>query len=258
MNKSKNVASMYSAALGRQMDVCAPSPLQLMALVRHAILRSTTMRIFGYALNLKDGAILDIGASVGQTCLLYGQLAPDKKIVAIEPSEFNIPYLKHNTKGFNVDILRVAVGDKREKRRLSLPSLAQKPNRDKNEIDNNSGMLSLYGGGDYSEEVDVVPLDDIICGPVCFIDIDVEGSEIEVLRGAKNIIEEQSPLLYIELSLENQNMANRGRYALVDEIEAMKYLPIFRYENNTLFGRKEDVVRFRDWQQSQGNTGARL
>ena len=45
----------------------------------------------------------------------------------------------------------------------------------------------------------VMPLDELVSGPVDFIKIDVEGMEMEALAGAARIIAAQRPLLYVEV-----------------------------------------------------------
>jgi FkbM family methyltransferase len=49
-------------------------------------------------------------------------------------------------------------------------------------------------------DIEVFPLDEIIDSPVHFIKIDVEGMELEVLRGAKNLLSRCSPLVMIEIA----------------------------------------------------------
>lgn len=53
---------------------------------------------------------------------------------------------------------------------------------------------------DDSEVVEIKPLDAIIETPVHFIKIDVEGYELQVLKGAEKIIEKWKPILLIEYS----------------------------------------------------------
>jgi FkbM family methyltransferase len=47
-------------------------------------------------------------------------------------------------------------------------------------------------------QVDVVVLDEVIKDEISFIKIDVEGHEYSVLLGLENIIDKQSPLVYLE------------------------------------------------------------
>jgi FkbM family methyltransferase len=62
--------------------------------------------------------------------------------------------------------------------------------------ENNFGGLSLtYRQG---EPVPVVPLDSLELGRCDFLKIDVEGMELEVLRGAARTIQRFRPLLYVE------------------------------------------------------------
>jgi FkbM family methyltransferase len=55
----------------------------------------------------------------------------------------------------------------------------------------------------YSKEsptgkIEQIALDDFIEGPIDFIQLDVEGHELNVLHGAKRLIEEYSPIIMLE------------------------------------------------------------
>lgn len=47
--------------------------------------------------------------------------------------------------------------------------------------------------------LNVQMLDDFAFGNVDFIKIDVEGFELEVLKGAESLLQKSSPILYIEI-----------------------------------------------------------
>jgi FkbM family methyltransferase len=69
-------------------------------------------------------------------------------------------------------------------------------------VSRSSGNSSILGRGPASVSVEVARLDDVAAvweRPVSLIKIDTEGYEPEVLAGAQRLIEEQRPVLYIEM-----------------------------------------------------------
>mgnify|MGYP001590613619 FL=1 len=56
--------------------------------------------------------------------------------------------------------------------------------------------------------------------------IDVEGHEMEVLDGAKELISEHRPDIIIELSKENQFRAGRTLDELKQKLSDMNYVPV--------------------------------
>ena len=64
-------------------------------------------------------------------------------------------------------------------------------------------MLSEQGG---SSEIEVTSLDDTITGKVSFIKMDIEGSEMDALKGAKETIQKNHPKLAICIYHSNEDM----------------------------------------------------
>ena len=96
----------------------------------------------------------------------------------------------------------------------------------------NFGGVSMTDGEyDRSEQVPVIPVDDLPLPACRCIKADVEGAESEVLRGAEQTIAKYRPMLYVENDRE-QNSA-----ALIAQISAMDYrlwwhpVPLFVGDN---------------------------
>jgi FkbM family methyltransferase len=53
---------------------------------------------------------------------------------------------------------------------------------------------------DAAGEVPVVPLDELVAGPVDLLKIDVEGMEMEVLAGAERLLARERPTLFVEVA----------------------------------------------------------
>src|SRR3990167_2780976 len=89
----------------------------------------------------------------------------------------------------------------------------------------NVGMASRYGNSDnYVAEVDAVTLDSIVGWDVDLIKIDVEGSEVSVLRGAERTSEATHPFLVVEAREENQKMAGGSLEELSNSLKRLGYI----------------------------------
>jgi len=64
----------------------------------------------------------------------------------------------------------------------------------------NFGAVGYEPGGDYEDSILIpsFPIDEMKLQPVHFIKIDVEGMELEVLKGPDQTIERSKPILYVE------------------------------------------------------------
>jgi len=123
----------------------------------------------------KGYVVYDIGAHVGFYTLLSSVLVGAKgRVIAFEPVQFNLEYLKRHVEinnCTNVEVLPYAVSDISGFDRFSLSSSSS------------TGHLCENG----EIEVQTVTVDEIICSKGIprpdVIKIDVEGAEYRVLRG---------------------------------------------------------------------------
>lgn len=129
--------------------------------------------------------ILDIGANIGNHTTYFAKHLSYDEIIAFEPVLDNFILLRQNVKQFpRVTIRREAVGSERKMVHMTL-------NRD------NMGAGEITPDG--PEIVQQVRVDDLLIRKkVTLMKIDVEWYEREVIAGAKNIMEEDHPLILIE------------------------------------------------------------
>lgn len=138
---------------------------------------------------LKPGfRVVDVGANIGYYCLMFCRaIGPTGRIVAVEPSPENLPLLelaiRRNGMTDRVEVVSCAVGD--EPGVVGLGS------------GTNSGVLKAANDAPFRVRLDT--LDNLIQGPIDMLKIDVEGFEAFALRGAKRILREQRPTLFIEI-----------------------------------------------------------
>jgi FkbM family methyltransferase len=136
-----------------------------------------------------DYTFLDCGANYGYWSVLvsskpYGA----HKAIAVEPSGENFPKLANNAKinGNRFEVMKCAIGATRGTARLS---------GTKHEA------FSIAGSQDDGEEVPVVALDNLLddgkisSGGKFLIKLDVEGVEIEAIKGGVRLLKEDSVIL---------------------------------------------------------------
>lgn len=136
-----------------------------------------------------DQDILDIGGNIGWNALMFSEYA---KVYTFEP-------LFHEVLSKNV-----------EQNRTLNPivvcpyGLSNTTGRVRFALPDRDGSVCNYGGSRVSPEngtiqADLKRLDDVYSGTPCLLKIDVEGHELEVLRGAENTIRRHRPNLYVEI-----------------------------------------------------------
>jgi FkbM family methyltransferase len=155
--------------------------------------------IMGLSLS-KGDTFLDIGANHGTYSLRAAKLVgPKGKVLAFEPQPRLAMIIKRTftENGFSqARVYPLAVSSRAGLTKLYIPSTG-------------SGMAGLFEGysavGDFDAiEVNTVRLDDFLetedLPGKLFIKLDVEGSELTVLDGAKRLIQRHHPLILLEIN----------------------------------------------------------
>lgn len=157
----------------------------------------------------KDDVIIDVGAHIGTYTIPFAlQIGSNGKVIALEPNDSNADILEKNiriNKLSNVILVRKAAAKQPGILNLRLAS------------DPMLSMINAFNDLD-TTSVKTVDLDSLIGDlsimKVDWLKIDAEGFELEVLEGAKSILERFSPTIIIESRLENQKkmMSMLGEY----------------------------------------------
>ncbi len=144
--------------------------------------------------------ILDIGAHVGESSMDFSIRHPEAKIIAFEPVKANFDRLLMNIRGFNsIQCINAAVGDEEGWASISL---------DRSNSQAHSLAWPSAAASD-TEMVSVTTVDKFLERALdhCdFIKIDVEGYELRVLQGAKNILKSSVKALLIEATINPDDM----------------------------------------------------
>lgn len=155
--------------------------------------------------------VLDVGANIGAHTLFFaGAVGPEGSVFAFEPQRIVFQTLCANmalNSVLNVHCYAAAVGERPGA--IVVPQLVPWQ-------ENNFGGLSLEGQGG-GEAVEVKTIDGMGLPNCHLIKIDVEGMEIDVLRGATETIAAHRPVLFVENDREEKSEA------LVRHIDALGY-----------------------------------
>jgi protein O-GlcNAc transferase len=145
-------------------------------------------------LNHKDQSeIIDIGANIGNHSLFFAKYLNCNMVHCFEPYEPNVKLLEYNTKSLSdkVKIYKCALSNKESEMPLY------------NSQSHNFGGFSLhsYSNGSSFKVIDSIKtytLDSYGLTNISLIKIDVENHENEVLEGAKQTIELNKPIIFLE------------------------------------------------------------
>lgn len=132
----------------------------------------------------KDEIMVDCGAYDGDTALAFVDHCPHyQKIYALEPNVEVLPKLKERAKDLKIEIFEVGAYSRKDT--LSFQS-------------QQSGCSTLKEEGEFHIAVDCI--DHLVAdekNPITFIKMDIEGSELEALKGASQTIKKYKPKLAI-------------------------------------------------------------
>ena len=171
----------------------------------------TAEQQFWSGLNLGGMTVYDVGAFHGLLTLFFASRA--KAVVCFEPNSQNRKRLLENLRlnGIqNVEVRQAGVGSRCEMRRMVWGSLMPGGAS----VDGKTVEELLRAGVEtVVEEIPIVTLDEEIPQASLpapdFIKIDIEGWEIEALRGARHTLELYKPTLFLEMHGETMREKRR-------------------------------------------------
>jgi FkbM family methyltransferase len=194
----------------------------------------TAEQKFWASLNLQGKIAYDVGAFQGLITLLLASRA--KKVVAFEPNTRNYKRLMENlalNHIENVEVRKVGVSSKHESRTMvGSPLMPGGSSLD----DKVASELLRSGLGTVVEEITLVTLDEEIAAGLPapdFIKVDIEGWELEALKGARNTLAVHKPALFLEMHGETLNEKKRKVAELVAFLWEMNYRGIRHIETGT-------------------------
>lgn len=177
--------------------------------------------------------VVEVGANIGSHTIHLAQLVGDSGVVwAFEPQRLVFQLLAGNMaiNGLtNVYCKQNCVSD--------APGIVKVPQLDATKV-NNWGGLSMLNHAK-GEPVEAIALDSLNLEKCDFLKIDVEGMELQVLRGAARLIDRCRPIIYTEIDREDKNTAV---FAFLWEkgYRIYEHTPPL-YNPNNYFGNPENV-----------------
>ena len=159
---------------------------------------------------LKDGegSVLDVGANIGIMTAHLGQHLPNTTIHAFEPMPTNISVLRKIIAKFNLKLVKlheIAVGETSGSVKMILPQNGKTKMQGLSHVKHES-ITEWNEGEEFEVELDTLD-NQLKTEKIQGIKIDVENFEHFALKGAKELLERDHPIIYAEL-WDNQNRTN--------------------------------------------------
>lgn len=172
---------------------------------------------------------LDLGANIGYFSLLVAINSPSANIISFEPAKDLFHYMNDNislNNIKNVSAINAAAGEINEEKDLFISS------------PDNSGMSSFHQPENYSgkkERVKVLSMDEWFktsgLSKIDIIKLDIEGSELAALKGMKEILQKQKPVLIVEVNPETLSMFNLRPSDIYDYLKQLNFEGFLILEN---------------------------
>ena len=147
--------------------------------------------------------VFDVGANIGLMALPLLSSIPDCEVCSFEPSPNTLPYLQRTQAespwAKRWKLISKAVGDQPGTATFNIAATAM------GALD---GFQNTHRAGSMSQvEVEVTTLDDVWRSlgspPVSLMKMDIEGAETLALAGAKALLQEARPTIFLEWNREN-------------------------------------------------------
>ena len=178
-----------------------------------------TMDFFSRAIRAGDH-VLEVGGHIGYMTVYFSKLVGvSGRVTVFEPGSNNLPYLAPNIESLpNVELVAKAVSDEDGVAHFFEEELTGQNNSlhaDYQMFAKNCEMA--FSENAYEQrEVETVRLDTYLTAGVVAPDlmkIDVEGAELLVLEGARQVLASQLPILVVEVTQQKQEV-----YALLSSL----------------------------------------
>ena len=203
--------------------------------------------------NKGQGLFIDVGANIGQTLLKLKSIGREIHYLGFEPNASCVQYLYALIKQNEFEFATVfPVGISNESKRLDLNFYTR------DLTDESASMVPRFRPANtihQTVKIQVEAPDELpaeLFDNVYVLKVDVEGAELEVLDGFKEIIEKHLPFILVEI-LPVYNESNRSRLkrqqALVKGLLTLGYnmFRIIKLNSNQIeYARIEDIGIHRD------------
>jgi len=164
----------------------------------------------------ENKVVVDVGANVGNHTIFFSKVCKSKQVYSFEPQSNIFKILKKNVELNHmesvVELHNIGIGKEYSFGNIIVTD------------ENNYGMSRINKNEHGTIEIN--SLDNILGSKVNSVDmikIDVEGMEIEVLEGAKNILKKFKPIIYIEAGTDEEFIA------VSMLLKKFNYTPLYKF-----------------------------
>jgi FkbM family methyltransferase len=165
-----------------------------------------------------DFIILDIGGSTGKTSTMYSEAFPKNKVYVFEPIRESFLTLSANIKDRkNIIAVNKAVGNQNGSMTINIAKRISSSSLLELHADKNSGLFAETLESAGTELIEICRLDDFLSkdSSIGIMKIDVQGYELEVLKGANLTLKDT----YVVLVEVNNHEGYKGspKYNEIDQ-----------------------------------------
>jgi len=171
--------------------------------------------IYSLLRRIKDPVFIDVGAHLGAYVLTFSKIS--KLVVAVEPNPVNYLILRKNlaiNKIKNCIPVKYALSNHDGTSYLYVSKFSDLHSLHKDRLDETIDTVPVR-----TRTADTLALRELKLDRIDLIKIDVEGAEIEVLEGMKEVIMKYHPILIIEVFQKNlekiKEIFNKHNYNIV-------------------------------------------
>lgn len=175
----------------------------------------------------KKGTILDIGANIGNHQMMFNQVYPNRRVIGFEASPYNFTHLYNNCLKYPFSTnFCIGLGDSTEL--VEIVHFASNMG--------GTGVTEVSTEKNnriYPMQILTVPLNnfDFLKDELTLVKIDVEGYEMNVIRGADEILKSAKPCIWLE---DHNYKNNYDKSCIKFLIEEFEYKVVNQSESNYL------------------------
>ena len=233
-NKNFNIPIINEMGLGNFLDLSEPWMLHILKrLIAHPDYKKT---------------FIDVGVNLGQTLIKVKSVAPSIHYVGFEPNPVCVYYVNEliaANRFTNTEIIPVGIGDRSSVLKLKLYN--------NSDVDSSASIVEGFREESSVTKIINVPFfkySDLSTDKefhIGIIKIDVEGAELEVIRGFKCKIELDRPIILVEI-LPVYNRENLLRISRQENIQKIlneldyKILRVIKMDNR--FNKVQEISEF--------------
>jgi FkbM family methyltransferase len=177
---------------------------------------------------LKPGdVVIDLGGNIGTHSLLMSDLILDGRVITFEPQSLTYSILQNNillNNRKNIYTYRFACSDK------DFETISMQPFSFVGESINN-GALRVDLNGSAGDLALTRTIDSFNFEKLSFMKIDIQGSEVKALMGAKKTISKHKPYMFVEIEQQHLLAMNTSAKELIELILSLGY-SLYRIENS--------------------------